>query len=117
MMTMPERTAAHRDRIRRQYRNRRRLLDHAAHLAAMLDVRDDAYRRLLVRNAQLEADRRFAEAVKAAALAMHGDHGPIGAPMDKWLDHHRTAGLTFARTVVERLAELELDHAAEEAGR
>lgn len=111
MMTMPERTAAHRDRIRRQYRNRRRLLDHAAHLAAMLDVRDDAYRRLLVRNAQLEADRRFAEA--AAAILTAWRNSPVPAsPSNVAAELADVLG-----RLVDRLDELELDHAAEEAGR
>jgi len=94
-----DRVAWHLARYRskkRPARTRRALLVEVARLATVLDARDDAYRRLLSCNSQLEADRRFAEAIGAAI----------------------TAGCTLAdlgAVAFDRYTELELDHATAEA--
>jgi len=51
-----------------------RLREELAVTLHKLDVRDDAYRRLLVANRRLEADRRFADAVASILDAVKTGH-------------------------------------------
>lgn len=103
---LADRIAHHRGRLRRKLRTRRAALAEAARLTALLEVRDDAYRRLLAYNARLEADRRFAEA--AGTIIKTWRSTPVPADGRVAVELAEVLG-----SIVDRFAELELDHAAE----
>lgn len=103
-----DRIAFHRDRLRRTKRTKRAILAEAARLAAILDARDVAYRRLVAHNARLEADRRFAEAAGAILTAWRSTPVPA-SPSNAAAELADVLG-----RIVDRFDELELDHAAQE---
>jgi len=109
--SLADRIRFHKDRVKRSTRTRAGARHQAARALALLEVRDVAYRRLLVRNRELEADRRFAEAVGAILtntrdrleLDVLAERSPI------------RAGAYLA--ISDRFGELELDHDLADADR
>lgn len=75
-----------------------RLREELAVTLHKLDVRDDAYRRLLVANRRLEADRRFADAVASILDAVKTGHPSAPDIPD------------LVEELFDRLEERQLDH-------
>lgn len=95
------RTLADRRRyIARQKWRKARLREELAQALHRLDVRDDAYRRLLAANGQREADRRFTEAVLGIldAIATRHPSRPVGVGelVDRLVELRAEHGLDYA---------------------
>lgn len=100
--TLEQRIDAVELRIRNAGGNRRQLRRRAARAEALLEVRDDAYRRLLAHNARLEADRRAIEAIDTAFTAAIGDGNVY--------DLTPARGAALLVVIADRLGERDLDH-------
>ena len=86
--------------VARQKWRKAKLREELARALHRLDVRDDAYRRLLAANGQREADRRFTEVTLGLLDAIAVRHPSAPATLDE-----------LVAQLVERRTELDLDYA------